>query len=146
MVRLANFAAIGLMALPGCMQAIEDQAKPTGSIIGKKTDDIGEFDPNAKQRVSDSQVKIDDPVLGSLQAYGPMLEQISKSYIEGALNVFHALNGRYPKDHAEFMDKIIKENNIKLPVLPGKMKYEYDVANHKLVVVEKTEASQKVEP
>ncbi|MFO0944910.1 MAG: hypothetical protein U1D30_03020 [Planctomycetota bacterium] len=146
MVRLANFAAIGLIALPGCMQAVEDQTKPTGSIIGKKTDDIGEFDPNANKKVSDSQVKIDDPVLGSLQAYGPMLEQISKTYIDSALNVFHALNGRYPKDHKEFMEKIIKENNIKLPVLPGGKKYEYDVPNHKLVVVDGVEGVQKAEP
>lgn len=137
MVRLAKFAAIGLLALPGCMQSLEEQAKPTGSIIGQKTQDIGAFDPNEKQRVSTSEVKVSDPVLGPLEAYGPMIEQISKLHIDHAINLFHAENGRYPKDHDEFMTRIIKANDIKLPVLPGKLKYEYDVENHKLVVVEK---------
>jgi hypothetical protein len=34
------------------------------------------------------------------------------------------------------MEKIIKANNIQLPVLPGNKIYQYDVENHKLVVVE----------
>jgi hypothetical protein len=33
------------------------------------------------------------------------------------------------------MTRIIKANNIKLPVLPGDGKYAYDVENHKLEVV-----------
>ena len=31
---------------------------------------------------------------------------------------------------------IIKENNIKLPVLPGGKQYQYDVPNHQLVVID----------
>ena len=137
MKRLANSAAMGLFVLPGCMDALEEQAKPTGSIIGKKTQEIGKFDPNADQKISDSKVKVDDPVLGSLQAYGPMLEQISKTHIDHAVRLFHALEGRYPRDYDEFMTEIIKKNDIELPVLPGKLTYEYDEENHKLVVVEK---------
>lgn len=142
MVRLANFAAIGLAAMTSCMQSLEEQAKPTGSIIGKKTQEVGEFRPEENKRVSDSRVQVDDPVLGPMQAYGPMLEQISKTYIDHALATFNALEGRYPRDHQEFMTRVIKENNIQLPVLPGKLRYEYDVANHKLVVVEEPGAEK----
>ena len=36
------------------------------------------------------------------------------------------------------MEKIIKANRIELPVLPGSKKYQYDVENHKLVVIDAT--------
>jgi len=126
--------AIGLLA--GCMDSFAKQVKKDpNSIIGKKTDDIKEFDPKAKQVVSDSKVHADDPVLYALQTYGPVMEQISKMYIEHAIDLFHAEEDRYPKDHEEFMRRIIKANQIKLPVLPGGAKYAYDVQNHKLQIV-----------
>ena len=58
--------------------------------------------------------------------------------IDHAVRIFHATEGRYPKDYDEFMQKVIKANNINLPVLPGGAKYQYDVENHKLVVVNAT--------
>lgn len=128
-VLLATLAA-------GCMQSLEGQTKKTGSIIGKTTQDVGEFDQNANQKVSDSKVKVDDPYFYALQAYRPAVEQIMKSHVLHAINLFHAEHDRYPKDHAEFMKEIIQKNNIKLPVLPEGYKYKYDVENHKLEVVQ----------
>jgi len=127
-----------LALLAGCADSLAKQVqkKPNEGIIGKKTDDIKEFDPNAaKQVVSDSKVKVDDPVLYAMQAYGPMIEQISTMYIDHAIDLFHASEDRYPKDYNEFMTRIIKENQIKLPVLPGGAKYAYDVEKHKLRIV-----------
>ena len=127
--------------LTGCGSILDDQVKKSnGKVLGKTTQDIQKFDPNAKQEVSDSKVRIDTnditaPVTGPLQAYGPALEQISKTHIKHALDLFNATEGRYPNSYEEFMDKIIKENNIQLPVLPFGHKYQYDVANHELVVV-----------
>jgi hypothetical protein len=139
---MANRAwGIGVGALTialagGCVDSLANQAKKDpNSIIGKKTDKIEKFDPKAKQEVSDSKVKADDPILYPLQAYGPMVEQISKMHVEHALDLFNATEGRYPKDYEEFMTRIIKANSIKLPVLPGQWKYAYDVENHKLEVV-----------
>lgn len=132
-------AFVVCLALAGCMKKLRDDVKPTGSIIGKKTQDIQEFDPKAGRKVSESKVVATDPLSAPLQAYGPMLEQISKSYIEHALNLYNAEHGKFPKDHKEFMEKIIKANNIELPVLPRGMQYQYDVKEHKLVVVERAE-------
>ena len=70
-----------------------------------------------------------------MAGYGPAVQKISKLGIEKALGFFNATHGRYPKDHEEFMEKIIKANDIQLPVLPGGRQYQYDVENHKLVVV-----------
>ncbi|HET6326094.1 MAG TPA: hypothetical protein VFG04_15560 [Planctomycetaceae bacterium] len=130
--------------LTGCMDSFAKQVKKDpNSIINKKTDDIKKFDPNAKQVVSDSKVRVDDPVLYAMQAYGPMMEQISKMNIEHAVDLFHAEHDRYPKDHEEFMTQIIKANQIKLPVLPGGAKYAYDVENHKLQIVKDLEPAKK---
>jgi hypothetical protein len=131
-------AIIGLaVCAAGCMKPLSEQVKKDESfIVGKKTQNIGEFDPNAGAQVSDSNVEITNPITGPLEAYGPMVERISKSHIEHALNLFNATEGRYPNSYEEFMTRIIKENNIHLPVLPGKMRYQYDVPNHRLVVVD----------
>lgn len=128
---------IVVVSFSGCMESLENQTKKSpNSIIGKTTQDIGQFNPNAGKAVSDSKIHATDPITAPMAAYGPMLEQISKSYIEQAVRLFEAENGRYPNGYDEFMEKIIKANSIKLPVLPGGKKYEYDDANHTLVVVD----------
>lgn len=121
----------------GCMKPLEEQVKKDpNSIIGKTTQDIGEFKPAEGAAVSDSKVHVTNPVTGPLEAYGPMVEQISKTHIAQALNLFYATEERYPASHEEFMTKIIKPNNIRLPVLPGGKQYQYDVPNHQLVVID----------
>ena len=126
-----------LLCCSGCMESLENQTKKSkNSIIGKKTQDIGQFDPNGVASVSDSKVRVTNPITSGVEAYGPMLEQISKIHITGAVNFFEAENARYPKDYDEFMEKIIRANKIELPVLPGGKKYQYDVANHSLVVID----------
>ena len=135
---------LAILPVCGCMQSLEEQTKKSDkSIIGKKTQDIGNFDPKADNKVSDSKVEITNPITGGLEAYGPMLEQISKTHIQQAVDLYHAENGGYPKDYNEFMEKVIKPNNIKLPVLPGTKKYQYDVENHKLVVVDVAPAEEE---
>jgi hypothetical protein len=135
-----------LLALGGCMPSLEEQTKKSpNSIIGKTTQDIGKFDPNAGREVSDSKVNVTNPITGPLEAYGPILEQNMKSQIDYALRLYEAENGRYPKDYNEFMEKIIKANNIRLPVLPGKMQYQYDEVNHQLIVVKPEAPAEKKE-
>ena len=149
LVTSAVLGSLTLALLPGCMDSLakQTQKKPNEGIIGKKTDDIKEFDPNAaKQIVSDSKVHVDDPVLYAMQAYGPMLEQISTMYIDHAIDLFHATEDRYPKDYNEFMTRIIKENQIKLPVLPGGAKYAYDVEKHKLRIVKAMDMGPNAPP
>ena len=125
------------LAVLGCSEppAGGNAPKSGGSILKKTTQDIGEFDPNAGAEVSNSKVKVTNPLLGALEAYGPIMEQVAKLGIDKQVATFYAIEGRYPKDHDEFMEKIVKKNNLKLPVLPGGSKYQYDVENHKLIVV-----------
>lgn len=133
MKTMTLIGGLAMLVLYGC----EDQVKKSPNAIFKKTtQDVGEYDPNAAQEVSDSKVRsTNDPITYPLQAYGPMMEQVAKLGVDNAINTFYAVEGRYPKDHDEFMERIIKENNLKLPVLPYGDKYLYDVPNHKLIVV-----------
>ena len=134
-----------LLVCVGCSQA---ESKPAADndkgIFGKKTQDIGKFDPNkANQVVSDSSIHATDPITGPLSAYGPALERITKIKIDSALATFNAIEGRYPATYEEFMEKIVKEQNIRLPVLPYKGHYEYDVENHELKAVYTREQAEK---
>lgn len=127
-----------VVAVAGCgMKPLEEQTKKSeNSIVGKTTQAVGVYDPNSDAKVSDSKIHATDIVTAPTSAYGPMLENLSKSQIKQAVDLFHATEERYPKDFDEFMEKIIKANNIKLPVLPGNKQYQYDVENHALVVVD----------
>jgi len=105
------------------------------SIFKQRTQDVGGFDAKAGKQLSDSRIRATSPLLAGLEAYGPAAEKVAKLAIRHQLDIYNALHGHYPKDHAEFMREIIKKQNLQLPKLPYGNTYEYDVANHKLVVV-----------
>jgi len=54
--------------------------------------------------------------------------------IAEAMKLYKATNGAAPKTHEEFMEKIIKENQIKLPELPAGKRYVYDPKQEDLMV------------
>ena len=54
--------------------------------------------------------------------------------IPHTLQLYKALEGNAPKSHEEFMEKIIKANDIKLPELPEGHKYVYDPMLETLMV------------
>lgn len=54
-----------------------------------------------------------------------------------ALQLFKASENRGPKDHAEFMEKIIRANQIRLPELPAGASYRYDPKTEQLMVDKK---------
>jgi hypothetical protein len=108
-----------------------------GSIIGKKTQDVGQWDPTSGDTETD--LKIDgnsNPLAAATGSYKFATATLSKQRVERDLQFFYTINERYPKDHAEFMEAIVKKGNIQFPVLPGKRRYQYDVENHVLRIVE----------
>jgi hypothetical protein len=54
--------------------------------------------------------------------------------IPQALNLFQATEGRFPKSHDEFMERIINANAIRLPALPAGQRYIYDPQRNELMV------------
>lgn len=138
MAKLMRGIGIGGLTIAlaaGCGDWMADQTKKDpNSIIGKTTQKVEKFDPNAKQEVSDSKVHVSASPLYAMEAYRPAVEQITKANVKHAIDLFEATEGRYPKDYDEFMTRIIKPG-IQLPVLPGGWKYAYDVEHHELQVV-----------
>ncbi len=115
--------------------------KPTnsGPIIGQRTQDIK--DANAelktgKAQVGSTRIVARDPISIQGNAYVSIIGQASILNIQHAVDLYHATNDRYPKDLNEFMNEIIKPNNIALPKLPDYQEYGYDAKEHKLIILE----------
>jgi hypothetical protein len=54
--------------------------------------------------------------------------------IPEAMKLFKANEDRAPKSHEEFMERIVKENHITLPLLPEGDRYQYDPKTEQLMV------------
>jgi hypothetical protein len=116
----------------------ETERKPR-EILGKRTTDIRdaqkEIQPGAAVKAPPRQLGR-DPITLSGNAYVSIIGQNSILNIKHALDLYQAETGSYPKDYNEFMEQIIKKNNIALPTLPYYQEYGYDAATHSLVILE----------
>ena len=75
------------------------------------------------------------PVATPIASYFNMRERIAFDIqLPEAVKLFKALEGRAPKSHEEYMEKIIKANHINLPQLPEGHRYLYDPATEQLMV------------
>ena len=134
----------------GCSEPIQLGDKPPAPaapaepkdtfIVGKRTQEIGKLDRAALTKqgavVASQKITAKDPITLQGNAYVTMIGKIAIDQMDYAVRLFQAENGRFPKDYNEFMDEVIKKNNIALPKLPFYQEYQYDEANHRLVVIE----------
>jgi hypothetical protein len=152
-IRLLGSIMLGL-AIAGCSEADVDVpegsvATPVSSAPPPPTPPAPGTvpPPNGPPVVPSEMVKADVGVGKKGRGYGGGIitapvkarftaEQnlVFNAQIPHALNLFQATNGRFPKDHDEFMKEIITANAIKLPELPEPDKYIYDPATHELMV------------
>src|SRR4051812_1080007 len=109
MARILSFGVI-LLVFSGCARKIEEQTKATGSIFGKKTQQVTKFDPAAGKEVQKGELHYTDPISGPLQGYRAALERLEPAVMDHAIALYEAEHGRKPKDYKEFMEKIIKAN------------------------------------
>lgn len=108
----------------------------------KTTVDIGEFKEREGEETVSSKVTITNPITGALEAYEPLKQRTAELAIEHSVRLYQAEHGHFPKNHDEFMTQIIQRNSIKLPKLSGGKRYEYDVENHRLMVVQEIQKEQ----
>lgn len=66
-------------------------------------------------------------------------EKLEFLQVDEALKLYKATNGELPKSHEEFMEKIIKANQIHLPQLQPGDKYIYDPEKGQLMVDKEAE-------
>ena len=124
----------------GCSEMVSTDPERNKPLRPKTTYDIGEFKGDSE--VVQPDVEVSNPLTAPLEAYEPMKQKLAALNIDQAVNLFHATEGRYPKDHDEFMQRVIKANRIRLPEPAHGLRYEYDVDAHKLVVVQTGEQEQ----
>src|SRR5262249_29161760 len=113
--------------------------KDKGFIVGQRTQDIRDANAEIKSgqaRQASTRIVAKDPITIQGNAYVSIIGQSSILNIQHAVDLYQAENGRYPKDRDEFMEEIIKKNNIALPMLPHYQEYGYDPAQHKLIILE----------
>lgn len=108
-------------------------------IVGKRTQQI--LNANVEMQKSGAhqattKITAKDYITLQGNAYVTAIGQTSMLQIQHALDLYHATNDRYPKDYDEFMNEIIRANNIALPKLPYYQAYGYDEQQHKLIILE----------
>lgn len=118
----------------GCSEG-NQPANPATPKSVPPTNQIGEYDPNAGLQVVTPDAQVTDPITGPLEILKNVRVQLPTLQIEHALNLYNAAEGNYPKSHDDFMRDIIQANRLVLPQLPADLLYQYDVTNHKLVIV-----------
>jgi hypothetical protein len=127
-------------AQPKSQPAAKPQAprKPE-YIVGKRTQKV----ENAKAALKTGQAKVGstrivarDPITLPGNAYAAIIGRTSMLSIQQAMDLYRAMNDRYPENYNEFMEVIIKANNIALPQLPHYQDYGYDEKEHKLIILE----------
>jgi hypothetical protein len=69
-----------------------------------------------------------------ISAYFYITERLAFDMVTHALDLFRGAEGRWPKDEAEFNQRIIKENQIRLPTLPEGHTYFYDPEKGQLMI------------
>lgn len=115
-------------------------------VIGEKTTDIRDAATEIQQggaQVSSGKITAKDPITLQGNAYVTIVGRASQLQIEHALNLYHAMNEKYPETLDEFMTEIIRANGIALPQLPLYQEYGYDAENHRLVVLEYPERREQ---
>jgi hypothetical protein len=130
-------------------QAQSKASKQPEFIVGKRTQDIRNATPELEKggaRVATTKITAKDPITLPGNAYVTIIGRTSIMNMEHALDLYRAANDRFPKDYDEFMNEIIKANNIALPLLPYYQKYGYNEKDHKLVILEYPELKNQPLP
>lgn len=114
-----------------------DPARPR-EILNRTTGDIRDAAAEAKAGGVATPPKITarDPITLPGNAYVSIVGQNSILNIKHAVDLYQAETGEFPKTYAEFMEKIIQPNGIRLPTLPFYQEYGYDAPSHSLVILE----------
>jgi len=126
--------ALGLMLLLGCEQpsppqkpAVNAPPAPVPVVIVQKKAEVGVGEKGRDY----GQGIVATPAATLFAAKERLVFEVQ---IPQAMQLFKATENRAPKDNDEFMRRIIKENNIKLPDLPEGDRYMYDPKTEQLMV------------
>ena len=109
-----------MVLLAGCDEA-PAPAKPsaapakTREILGKRTQDVRDYAAEVKTGGAAAPAPrpiAKDPITLAGNTYITAIGQTAINNIKHTLDLYQASEGQYPQSHQEFMEKIIKANNM----------------------------------
>ena len=120
------------------MPVAQTESVQPRQILGRTTQDIRDAQTEIEKgaQKADTRLTGDNYITIVGNAYVSIIGRAEIAQIKHAVDIFHALNDRYPKDREEFMKEIIKPNGIRLAQLPAYQEYGYDSSTHDLVILE----------
>jgi hypothetical protein len=119
-------------------QSAADKKRPEQRSENRAVDQSSAEKPSAAQRAGTPRQKAaagmnekghgygDDMITMPVSIMWAAKDKIVRDQIRKALDLYKASEGHAPASHEEFMDRIIKENNLQLPTLPAGHRYVYD--------------------
>ncbi len=119
----------GLMV--GCLLALGCEPPPAAPPAANTSEPVGEavkagVGVGQQGRSLDKDTGVQQMISAPVSVFFKVKERIAFDIaVPQAVNLFQASEGRFPKSHEEFMDKIIKANRIVLPQLPEGMTYRF---------------------
>ena len=145
-IAVAVLAAVCSAAIIGCAPAVEEAPAPkpaavkTRKTIGQTTQTVLELAEAVKQGGVAAEMSIQSSGLEmAADAYRTNVGKAGIMAVEQKMQLYQAEHGSLPKNHAEFMSRIIgkdQPDGIRLPLLPYYQEWAYDPEAKKLVVVE----------
>ena len=122
-----SFSVASCVMIAGC-QPMPTPSKPPAPAVQAPAESVkAQVGVGAKGRSLDNETGIGKMISGPVSALFAVKERVAFDIqIPQALGLFRATEGRFPKSHEEFMEKIIKANQIKLPELPAGMVYRFN--------------------
>jgi len=143
------FSAVSILLLCfacGCEPPTSDKGaeeeKPK-SIIGQTTKEVFEWKPDGGQQVREEGGDKVNIINHTRQGASYAIHEIARLKVKQSLELFRATEGRYPKTHQEFMEKVFDVYVQELPMPVTSCEYHYDVENHELLVVEKKKDDER---
>ncbi|MFO0956510.1 MAG: hypothetical protein U0800_03475 [Isosphaeraceae bacterium] len=126
---------------PAKPPAPKDPSAQPRDTLGKYTQNVYDLQEElAKGAVlADLSLKDSDALVGYAGALNPTTAKIGLMSVEQNLNMYYAMNEKYPANLQEFRDEILKvgkPDGVQLPMLTYYREYAYDAPNHKVVVIE----------
>ena len=139
-----TLAACASCALTGCPEIF--QAPPAATEQGAEANSIEAETPETERVKAEAGVaKAGRSLDGETGVAGIIVEPakqlfsfkenaVFKLQIPQAMQFFQATEGQFPQSQDEFMTKIVRANNLRLPDLPPGQRYVYDPKRGELMV------------
>ena len=110
-----------------------------GSEVAAAPAKVVDMSVAAKQpnfRVVENKIKGNDPLSVAASAYVTQRGRVAMLNLQNSMKMFKAMNGK-PPTFKEFQ-KMLKEHNVELSVLPPNRLYGYDPQTGGIVILEET--------